>query len=646
MSYKAYLRRLCLMVLLGVKSRFSSTPLMSAWTKREAGLSVFCTELEGKMEKDRIVQGFSSPAVCILMEILWWTLISALRKKNQHDIQKYVEEELRITGEKESEIIEFKNSLFSQTGGLFLWVILVVNRVHEMSDQGFSLRHIGSQIFKCPRELNGLYKALLESLKDEELLEAGKLFQWVRFSCRPYHLEEIRSAMTIHLDGTTKSINEFEDFKTTEYFISDEQMKKRILHLGKGLIEIADTEISQGRALVGFHHETVKDFMDTCGLQYLDSRLKEKRGLAKTADVNLANICISYLSSEDIHLASLGKSRELPSKFLFLNYAARHWLDHAVQAEVKELGSSVRWPSPQTLKTWIKVSEILDGETTEGREEGTTLMHLAADHGLLSVAKRIMGLPSKATTLDKMLRLPVAETVVLGIGCLWSLILSTIISGSSSANSSIAGLPYNVAPMARWDNTILGPWGRSPWTVLRWRRNEKQRAMVRALDARGKSAIHRAAAHGRVEMVKFLYSHEAELGGVDGDGETPMFAASYQGHLEIVKFLYAHGADADIYTPDNDHWTPIYAASWNGHLEVVKFLYAHGADSDVHVPDNINRTPIYAASDNGHLEVVKFLYAHGADTDVHTLARDRKTPISAPLNSGPLRCSNSSRLTD
>ncbi|CAG7932036.1 unnamed protein product [Penicillium olsonii] len=535
-----------------------------------------------------------------------------MEEKNQLDIQEYVDQKLRIPGEEESDVIHFKNSLFSQTRGLFLWVVLVVNRVHEMSAQGLPLGYIETHIFNCPVELNGLYKALLGSLRDEELPEAGRLFQWIRFSCRPLLLEEIKIAMSCHL-GTLPGPAEIGGRKVPAVSMSDQQMMRRILHLGKGLIEIADTEASQNRSLVRLHHETVKYFMDTCGLEYLNSRISSRRGLDETADFQLANTCISYLSSEEIYVASIGERERLLSDFPFLKYAAEHWIDHAVQAEVKGFGSRVSVPSPKTIEYWSKICKTLGNEIIEVQEQGTTIMHLAAQHGLLSMAEKMMGLPSKLSALG-MCRSPIARAITLAVDrlLLWVLILIIYVSGIAAFHT--AELAGGMLPKKMSTHTIpdlLETWLK---VILALKCSDDQRALIRKLDGRGSSAMHRAAASGQLGMVKHLCSHKANSRAIDIFGNTPMFRASFNGHLEIVKFLHAHGADADIHTLDDDHWTPIYAASTKGHLEVVKYLHTHGAD--IHIPDSDHWTPIYAASSHGHLEVVKYLHAHGADIHI------------------------------
>jgi hypothetical protein len=77
-------------------------------------------------------------------------------------------------------------------------------------------------------------------------------------------------------------------------------MKTRMIYLSRGLLDIAISESAEGKAIVGFSHETIKDFMLREGLQYLSSRQKNPPCLAETAQFQLTNACLQYLSTREI----------------------------------------------------------------------------------------------------------------------------------------------------------------------------------------------------------------------------------------------------------------------------------------------------------------------------------------------------------
>lgn len=60
---------------------------------------------------------------------------------------------------------------------------------------------------------------------------------------------------------------------------------------------------------------------------------------------------------------------------------------------------------------------------------------------------------------------------------------------------------------------------------------------------------------------------------------TPLRAACFEGRLDIVKLLMHHGADLHLANEFNN--TCLMIASFKGHLDVVRFLLNEGADPNV-----------------------------------------------------------------
>ena len=96
-------------------------------------------------------------------------------------------------------------------------------------------------------------------------------------------------------------------------------------------------------------------------------------------------------------------------------------------------------------------------------------------------------------------------------------------------------------------------------------------------DAQGETALHIAARFGYEACAKAL------LAGSEGQkidmelaeknyGWTPVFTACVDGKLEIVKLLQAHGAQ--INKPDFSGWTPQEHAALRGHLDIAHFISA------------------------------------------------------------------------
>lgn len=87
------------------------------------------------------------------------------------------------------------------------------------------------------------------------------------------------------------------------------------------------------------------------------------------------------------------------------------------------------------------------------------------------------------------------------------------------------------------------------------------------------SALHFAAAHGNVEIARFLLRNGADINLKDTNGETPLHHAVGDGRTEMVELLIALGADVNA--SDKEGKTPIKGANESGQLR--KMLLAAGA---------------------------------------------------------------------
>ncbi len=111
---------------------------------------------------------------------------------------------------------------------------------------------------------------------------------------------------------------------------------------------------------------------------------------------------------------------------------------------------------------------------------------------------------------------------------------------------------------------------------------------VPTFDAIGETALHLAAAKGRVEVTRLLLMNHADANATAGFG-TPLHFAAREGHPEVVTLLLMNGADVNA---KNDFGntalhevfntrTEVRAAGGSGraHLAVIELLMEHGADT-------------------------------------------------------------------
>ncbi|XP_059192268.1 KN motif and ankyrin repeat domain-containing protein 1a isoform X2 [Centropristis striata] len=90
----------------------------------------------------------------------------------------------------------------------------------------------------------------------------------------------------------------------------------------------------------------------------------------------------------------------------------------------------------------------------------------------------------------------------------------------------------------------------------------------------GQTGLMLAVSHGRMDMVRALLAHGADVNVQDDEGSTALMCASEHGHVEIVKLLLAqHGCDATL--SDSDESNALSIALEAGHKDIAVLLYAH-----------------------------------------------------------------------
>ncbi|TNN48689.1 KN motif and ankyrin repeat domain-containing protein 1 [Liparis tanakae] len=105
----------------------------------------------------------------------------------------------------------------------------------------------------------------------------------------------------------------------------------------------------------------------------------------------------------------------------------------------------------------------------------------------------------------------------------------------------------------------------------------------------GQTGLMLAVSHGRMDMVRALLAHGADVNVQDDEGSTALMCASEHGHAEIVKLLLAQpGCDATL--SDGDESNALSIALEAGHKDIAVLLYAHVNFSKAQSPQkNVTR---------------------------------------------------------
>jgi len=126
----------------------------------------------------------------------------------------------------------------------------------------------------------------------------------------------------------------------------------------------------------------------------------------------------------------------------------------------------------------------------------------------------------------------------------------------------------------------------------------------------GETALMECARTGKVEGVRALVDHEAEVNAKETrQGHTALMWAIAGKHPEIVRLLLDH--KGDVHARSAGGFTPLLFAAQQGDLESAKMLLAAGADVNEATPEG--DSPLLVASASGNEAFSIFLLENGAN---------------------------------
>ncbi|GCC52565.1 hypothetical protein SanaruYs_28020 [Chryseotalea sanaruensis] len=142
--------------------------------------------------------------------------------------------------------------------------------------------------------------------------------------------------------------------------------------------------------------------------------------------------------------------------------------------------------------------------------------------------------------------------------------------------------------------------------------------------SRGDTLLHVAASKGHVNLISILLNSGHKLNVQDKEGDTPLIKACKMNKIEAVKKLLEHGADLSLVNERGES-AMTHAVSniiYNGDNQLKEILVEYGAaapkilgDVDVDEVNENGDTAIILASEVGPLEKLKKLISRGANVN-------------------------------
>ncbi|KAF5930339.1 hypothetical protein HYC85_031212 [Camellia sinensis] len=135
--------------------------------------------------------------------------------------------------------------------------------------------------------------------------------------------------------------------------------------------------------------------------------------------------------------------------------------------------------------------------------------------------------------------------------------------------------------------------------------------------------LHDAAVIDRADLTELLFLGFADIdvNSIDSQGRTALHVAAIHGHVEVLRFLVSMGGDPDAV--DYNRWTLLHYAASEGHHEAVEFLL----NCSMFVKYSVNedgKTAFALAVEKGHSDLYNMLHLgdalhRAARIDVHAM---------------------------
>ena len=541
-----------------------------------------------------------------------------------------------------------------------------------------TLRHclppsVRGTLDELPESLDETYERVLKEIKKPNRKHARRLLQCLVAAIRPLRVSELTEVLAVDFDddGIPKLNPDWRWEDQDQALLASCSSLITIVEPNDGnesrVVESdeswTDTDESWTKSdesrIVQFSHFSVKEFLTSDRLANSTGDISRYHIVLEPAHAILAQACMSVLLRSDDRVEESSVSNNSP----LARYAAEHWVTHVQNGEVS---SCLRMAMEHlfdvdkpNFAAWLQLHDI-DSPTQPGSvfnvfkphwKSDATPLYYAALCGFQDLVEHlIVDDPTQVNATGGYYVAPLVAALAGGHFQTANLL------GDNGANSDVRG--YN--DMTPLQSAAFYGEFEMVQVLL------KYKADVNARNVNGKTALHLASEgdyHGRANfalslstVARLLLERGADVNARSIFHNIPLHFAAKYGRVEVVRVLLEHvanlAAEDDsrktaiqavsdyVNSRNSDGQTPLHFASQGTFTkgpnialwpDVARLLLEHGAD--VNAQGDYHLIPLHVAAQHGRVKVVRVLLEYGADVGAENdhgytalqMARDDET---------------------
>ncbi|KAL9080321.1 MAG: hypothetical protein Q9157_000908 [Trypethelium eluteriae] len=441
--------------------------------------------------------------------------------------------------------------------------------------------------------LDDAYREAIQRIEGQlsgDLEQAKKVLSWITYAKRPPTTAELCCALAVEPEDVELDPDNVPDIED-------------LVSVCAGLVVI-DPE----SAIVRLVHCTTQEYFERIMEQWNPSALLE-----------ITSTWLTYLCFDAFKSGSSATDEEFEERLRqnqFLDYAAKHWGEHAITVEdgalrpsaYKYKGYSQDYAKNTTglhliarfglclTSEKILARQIHEGATALASKDshGQTPLYLAAKHGYYEMVKLLLNKGADVNSQGGDYGNALEEAALEGHEQIVRLLLDK--GADVNAQDKFSG------------NALIAASLKGHGQIVRLLLDKG--ADVNARDEFSDNALIAASEKGYEPIVRLLLDKGINIDAQGGPFTNALGAACASGSIGVVKLLLDAGSH--LRSLDCRYGSSLHLIAFKGHTDLLRLIYDHNYEAPLLI-ERHGRTPLHLAARGGHFNAFQYLLRLGID---------------------------------